>query len=57
METNKAGDWLGAIAISSYETMWLAHGNQVFDHMTRNKEKVEAWLVGGMLYIQACGKG
>ena len=39
METNKGGDWLDAISISNYETMWLAHGSQVIDHMTRNKEK------------------
>jgi hypothetical protein len=39
METNKGDDWLGAIAISNYETMWLAHGSQVIDHMTRNKRK------------------
>jgi hypothetical protein len=37
METNKSGDWLEAIVISNYETMWLAHGGQVIDHMTRNK--------------------
>jgi hypothetical protein len=36
-ETNKGDDWLEAIAISNYETMWLAHGSQVIDHMTRNK--------------------
>jgi hypothetical protein len=23
METNKGGNWLGAIVISNYETMWL----------------------------------
>jgi hypothetical protein len=39
METNKGGDWLEAIAISNYETMWLAHGSQVIDHMTRNKRE------------------
>jgi hypothetical protein len=39
METNKGDDWLEAIAISNYETMWLAHGSQVIDHMTRNKRK------------------
>jgi hypothetical protein len=39
METNKGSDWLEAIAISNYETMWLAHGSQVIDHMTRNKGK------------------
>jgi hypothetical protein len=44
METNKSGDWLEAIAISNYETMWLAHGSQVIDHMTRNKGKGETCL-------------
>jgi hypothetical protein len=39
METNKSGDWLEAIAISNYKTMWLAHGSQVIDHKTRNKGK------------------
>jgi hypothetical protein len=39
METNKGDDWLEAIAISNYEIMWLAHGSQVIDHMTRNKRK------------------
>jgi hypothetical protein len=38
-ETNKGDDWLEAIAISNYETMWLAHGSQVIYHMTRNKGK------------------
>jgi hypothetical protein len=37
METNKGNDWLEAIVISNYETMWLAHSSQVIDHMTRNK--------------------
>jgi hypothetical protein len=37
METNKGDNWLETIAISNYETMWLAHGSQVIDHMTRNK--------------------
>jgi hypothetical protein len=37
METSKGGNWLEAIAISNYEAMWLAHGSQVIDHMTRNK--------------------
>jgi hypothetical protein len=46
METNKDGDWLEAIAISNYETMWLAHGGQVIDHMTRNKRKGETRLAG-----------
>jgi hypothetical protein len=46
METNKGGDWLGAIAISNFETMWLAHGSQVIDHMTRNKRKGETRLAG-----------
>jgi hypothetical protein len=39
METNKGSDWLEAIAISNYEAMWQAHGSQVIDHMTRNKQK------------------
>jgi hypothetical protein len=46
METNKGDNWLGAIAISNYETMWLAHGSQVIDHMTRNKGKGETRLAG-----------
>jgi hypothetical protein len=46
METNKGDDWLEAIAISNYETMWLAHGSQVINHMTRNKEKGETHLAG-----------
>jgi hypothetical protein len=46
METNKGDDWLGAITISNYEAMWLAHGSQVIDHMTRNKEKKETCLEG-----------
>jgi hypothetical protein len=37
METNKGDDWLEAIVISNYETMWLARGSQVINHMTRNK--------------------
>jgi hypothetical protein len=37
METNKGDNWLEAIVISNYETMWLAHGSQVIDHTTRNK--------------------
>jgi hypothetical protein len=49
METNKGNDWLEAIAISNYKTMWLAHGSQVIDHMTRNKEKGKARLVSGTL--------
>jgi hypothetical protein len=57
METNKEGDWLGAIAISNYETMWLAHGSQVINHMTWNKEKRETCLAGGILHAQAHGKG
>jgi hypothetical protein len=57
METNKGSDWLGAIAISNYETMWLAHGCQVIDHMTRNKRKRETRLAGRILYAQTCGKG
>jgi hypothetical protein len=57
METNKGDDWLGAIAISSYKAMWLAHGSQVIDHMTRNKGKRETHLVGQILYAQARSKG
>jgi hypothetical protein len=57
METNKGNDWLEAIAISNYETMWLAHGSQVIDHMTRNRCKVETCLAGRILYTQECGKG
>jgi hypothetical protein len=57
METNKDNDWLEAIAISNYETMWLAHGSQVINHMTRNKGKRETHLVGQILYVQARGKG
>jgi hypothetical protein len=57
METNKGGDWLEAIAISNYGTMWLAHGGQVIDHMTRNKRKGETRLAGRILYAQARGKG
>jgi hypothetical protein len=56
-ETNKGDDWLEAIAISNYETMWLAHGSQVVDHMTRNKRKGETRLAGRVLYAQARGKG
>jgi hypothetical protein len=39
METNKGDNWLEAIAISNYETMWQAHGSQVIDYMTGNKQK------------------
>jgi hypothetical protein len=46
METNKGDNWLEAIAISNYEAMWLAHGSQVIDHMTRNKREKETCLVG-----------
>jgi hypothetical protein len=46
METNKSTDWLGAIMICNYETMWLAHGSQVINHMTKNKRKGKAHLVG-----------
>jgi hypothetical protein len=46
METNKGDDWLRAIAISNYKTMWLAHGSQVIDHMTRNKGNRETCLAG-----------
>jgi hypothetical protein len=38
-ETNKSGDWLEAIVISNYKTMWQAHGSQVTNHMTGNKRK------------------
>ena len=37
METNKSNDWLGATMISNYETILLAHGSQVIDHITENK--------------------
>jgi hypothetical protein len=56
METNKDGDWLEAIAICNYETMWLAHGSQVINHMTRNKRKGETRLADRILYAQARGK-
>jgi hypothetical protein len=46
METNKGSNWLEAIAISNYKAMWLAHGSQVIDHMTRNKRKGETRLAG-----------
>jgi hypothetical protein len=36
METNKGDDWLEAITISNYKTMWLAHSGQMIDHMTGN---------------------
>jgi hypothetical protein len=36
-ETNKGDDWLEANVISNYETMWLAHGSQVINHMISNK--------------------
>jgi hypothetical protein len=57
METNKGDNWLEAIAISNYKTMWLAHGSQVIDHMTGKKRKRETRLAGWILYVQACGKG
>jgi hypothetical protein len=57
METNKGHDWLRAIVISNYEAMWLAHGSQVIDHMTRNRGKEETHLAGGILYVQAHSKG
>jgi hypothetical protein len=57
METNKGSDWLEAIAISNYETMWLAHGSQVINHMTRNKRKGDTRLASRILYAQARGKG
>ena len=40
METNKAHDWLGAIVINNSETMWLAHGSQVIDHMTEKGKRL-----------------
>jgi hypothetical protein len=46
MEINKGSDWLEAITISNYKAMWLAHGSQVIDHMTGNKEQREALLAG-----------
>jgi hypothetical protein len=46
METNKSNNWLGVITISYYKAMWLAHGSQVIDHMSGNKEKEETRLVG-----------
>jgi hypothetical protein len=46
METNKGDDWLEAIAICNYKAMWQAHGSQVIDHMTENKERGEACLAG-----------
>jgi hypothetical protein len=57
MEINKDDDWLEAIVVSNYETMWLAHGSQVINHMTINKRKRETCLAGQILYMQACGKG
>jgi hypothetical protein len=57
MEANKSDNWLGAIVISNYKAMWLAHGSQVIDHMTKNKEKKETCLAGRILYVQAHGKG
>jgi hypothetical protein len=46
METNKGSDRLEAITISNHKTMWLAHGSQVIDHMTRNKGKRKTRLAG-----------
>jgi hypothetical protein len=57
METNKDDDWLEAITVSNYKAMWLAHGSQVINHMTRNKRKRETCLAGRILYVQACGEG
>jgi hypothetical protein len=57
METNKGNDWLEAIVISNYETMWLAHGSQVINHMTRNKWRGETCLAGQILYAHVRGKG
>jgi hypothetical protein len=37
--------------------MWLAHGSQVIDHITGNKEREETRLVGQIFHAQACGKG
>ena len=42
--------------ISNYKTMWLAHGSQVIDHMTKNKERKGTCLVGEILYVQAHGE-
>jgi hypothetical protein len=39
METNIGSNWLGAITIRNYEVMWLAHGSQVINHMTRIERK------------------
>ena len=44
-ETSKGSNWLGAITICNYETMWLVHGGQVVDHMARNKGKKATHLV------------
>jgi hypothetical protein len=56
MEANKAGNWLGVIAISNCKTMWLAYENQVIDCMTRNREKIEAHLASGISHTQAHSK-
>jgi hypothetical protein len=57
METNEGDNWLGAITISNYEAMWLAHGCQVIDHMTWNKGKRETCLAGRIVYAQVRSKG
>jgi hypothetical protein len=46
METNKGDNWLEAIVISNYKAMWQAHGSQVINHMTGNKQKKETCLAG-----------
>jgi hypothetical protein len=56
-KTNKDGNWLEAIVICNYKTMWLAHGSQVINHMTRSKRKKETCLVGGILHVQAHSQG
>jgi hypothetical protein len=49
--------WREAIMIHNYKTMWLAHGSQVINHMTKNKGKEETCLAGWISYTQARGKG
>ena len=55
METNNSSNWLEAIAISNYEVMWLAHGDQVINYMIKNKEKKGTCLAGWILHTQAYG--
>ena len=38
--------------INIYQTMWLAHGSQVINHMMTKRKKEETHLVGGILYAQ-----